>query len=113
MKTPTINIMAAAAIAFLLYSCNSNPPANLATVKQSPDIIAQTFPSGNGWGYDVLVNGKLFIKQSFIPAIEGNESFAKKEDALKVATLVVTRLKQKEIPVIKLEDLRDIGILHK
>jgi hypothetical protein len=108
-----INIIAATAIALLLYSCNSNTSGKPAAVKQPPAITAQAFPSGDGWGYAVFVNGKIFIKQSFIPAIEGNESFAKKEDALKVAMLVVTRLKQKEMPEIKLEDLRDIGVLQK
>ncbi|MEP7143283.1 MAG: DUF4907 domain-containing protein [Ferruginibacter sp.] len=113
-STFNINAVIVFVAVSIMYSCNNHTPGNLLHEnKHRGDIIAQTFKTGDGWGYNVFVNDKLFIKQSIIPAIEGNKSFAKEEDAIKVATLVVNKIKQHEIPAIRLDELQQCGIVRR
>ena len=46
-----------------------------------------------GYGYEIYVNDKLFIKQDFLPVIQGNIPMEEKE-AKKLASLVVEKLKK-------------------
>lgn len=50
------------------------------------------------FGYDILINGKIFIHQTTIPAVPGINAFARKEDAEKVARLVVAKIEQGIMP---------------
>ena len=94
-----------------MCSCNNHPSNNLADEnKDHGNIIAQTFKTNDGWGYSVLINNKLFIKQSIIPVIEGYKAFANEEDAKKVAGLVVNKLKHHEKPILRLDELQRYGI---
>lgn len=100
-----------AAFACILCSCNSDTAESTVIAANQPAIASQTFKTADGWGYSVYVNNKLFIKQTSIPAIEGNRSFAKEEDAAKVATLVVNKLKQHEKPTIQVAELKQCGVI--
>ena len=50
------------------------------------------------YGYDVFADGRLMIHQSTAPALPGNEGFKTKEDAAKVALLVIEKIKKGEMP---------------
>jgi hypothetical protein len=66
----------------------------------------------NGWGYEILANGKPYIRQQFIPAIEGHHTFKTKEDALTVGNKVVEKMKQGEhLPTISIDELNQMGVL--
>jgi uncharacterized protein DUF4907 len=66
----------------------------------------------SGWGYEILANGKPYIRQQFIPAIEGHHSFKTKEDALTVGSRVIEKMKQGEqLPTISIEELNQMGVL--
>lgn len=102
-------------IAFL-NSCNNNPAAqdqNTAEMvkKGMVPVNASVFKTDKGWGYSIIVDNKLFIRQDIIPVIEGNQGFATKEDATKVAELVLNKMKNKEKPIVKREDLQQLGII--
>ncbi len=45
-----------------------------------------------------VVNGKVFIHQTTVPAVPGIRAFARKEDAVKVARLIVTKIEQGIMP---------------
>lgn len=64
------------------------------------------------YGYNILLNGRIFIHQPHIPAISGHKGFAKMQDAQKVAELVIHKLRQNLIPSISLEELDSLGIDH-
>lgn len=51
-----------------------------------------------GFGYDILVNGKIYIHQTTVPAVPGIVAFVRKEDAEKVARLVVVKIEQGIMP---------------
>lgn len=64
-----------------------------------------------GWGYDVLVDGKVYVHQPHIPAIQGNYSFRSSEDAKKIATLVIYKLKNNIVPPsLSVEEIDSLGI---
>ena len=84
----------------------NNPYANA-------KITTRIIPSANKtFGYDVLVNGKTFVHQPSIPAIPGNNGFATKEKARKVADFVVKKIRKNEMPpTVTIEDLNKMGVL--
>ncbi|MFA6261373.1 MAG: DUF4907 domain-containing protein [Bacteroidia bacterium] len=74
------------------------------------DVDAQTIPKSGKYayeifqnqdktyGYSILNKGKKVIQQSVIPGRPGNKGFAKKEDAEKVAKLVVSKVEKGMMP---------------
>jgi len=46
----------------------------------------------NTYGYEILVNGKPFIRQKNIPGLSGTAGFKRKQDAEKCARLVLKKL---------------------
>ncbi len=66
----------------------------------------------DGWGYDVLVDKKVFIHQDCIPAISSFKKFCTKEDALAIGGRVVEKLKKGDKPAISLQELRQLHIVY-
>ncbi|MCW3108088.1 MAG: hypothetical protein JWQ09_2594 [Segetibacter sp.] len=65
----------------------------------------------NTFGYDILNHNKPTIHQPSIPGQPSNKGFATKEDAAKVAKLVITKMKKNIIPpTITQEELEDLKI---
>lgn len=54
----------------------------------------------DGYGYQVLVNDKLLIKQDFVPTLEGFTAFTTKNQAESAAKQVVSKLRNNEIPAL-------------
>lgn len=76
-------------------------------------IELQPIQLSTGWGYEILANGKPYIRQQFIPAIEGHHTFTTKEDALKVGNKVIEKMKQGEqLPSLSVEELKQMGVLR-
>jgi len=64
------------------------------------------------WVYDVFANGRLMIHQTSIPALPGNEGFKTKEDASKVASLVIAKIKKGEMPpTISIEEMKNLSVI--
>ncbi|CAN5496653.1 hypothetical protein BH11BAC2_BH11BAC2_17440 [soil metagenome] len=67
--------------------------------------------SQQGFGYDILNAGKVYVHQPHIPAVSGNKSFASEEDAKKAAMLVASKLKKGITPpTISVKELDSLGI---
>lgn len=75
-------------------------------------VDASIFKTDKGWGYSILVDNKLFIRQDIIPAVEGNQGFATKDDATKVARFVLKKMDNKEKPIVTKADLKQLGIIQ-
>jgi len=54
-------------------------------------------PNGT-YGYEILADGKLLVRQTNIPGQPGNNGCARKDDAEKLATLVADKVKRGEMP---------------
>ena len=55
-------------------------------------------------------NDSLFIRQEYIPSVNGKQSFKTKKDAEKIGNLVVSKLSKNVFPVISKDDLNDNNI---
>ena len=73
-------------------------------------ITSKTFRVDNGFGYEITNNKKVLIKQNYIPAIQENKPFFSKEDANKVASLVINKLKNRSSPTVSLRELTMLKI---
>ncbi|HVT85081.1 MAG TPA: DUF4907 domain-containing protein [Chitinophagaceae bacterium] len=71
-------------------------------------ISYTTFNQTSGWGYEILVDGKIFIHQDFVPVLTSKNGFSKKEYAEKAASLVVQKLQHNKLPTLTTNDLRQI-----
>jgi hypothetical protein len=75
-------------------------------------IHTVTFKTADGWGYNIMTDDRVYIKQEYIPAIVGKHSFKSEEDAAKVGNLVVNRISSNQQPTITIKDLSDLGIRY-
>jgi hypothetical protein len=74
-------------------------------------VQVRAFQTAAGWGYEVLTDGKVYIKQDFIPAIAGKHGFATKEKALLVGNAVVSKIEHRQLPVISFGELKAMHII--
>ena len=80
--------------------------------KKKQTIESKALYVGNGWGYEIFVDKKIYITQRIIPAIPGKKVFNSQEQAMLVANLVINKLKQKEgLPIITPKELDSLGII--
>ena len=67
----------------------------------------------SGFGYNVLIDNKIFVHQPSIPSMSGNKTFDTKEKAELVANLVAMKLKNNIMPPsISKEELDSLQILN-
>ena len=78
------------------------------------DIKAVAIPSHNNtFGYDIYVFGSVLVHQPSRPGLPGREGFTTEEDAMKVAELVIKKIRNNEMPpTVTVEELRELGVLQ-
>lgn len=121
------NLSVLIVFSLFILSCTNAPKNNLAdkTLVNETDTTEKkietrifrndTIAGSNltGFGYDILVDGKLYIHQPHIPAISGSKGFLSEEDARKTAEFITEKLKNtKDLPSIKKEELDNLGIQY-
>ena len=81
-------------------------------MQSQPGVLTfKIFPVKNGYGYDILSNNRMIIHQPMIPGVAGEQPFSTKKDAVKIAALVVEKIKKgQRLPAITLADLKKSGI---
>jgi len=96
-------------IVFALLCCMSCTQQQQQQDDKLPaDAIA--VPVKNGWGYEIYVDNKMYIKQDYIPAVSGTHQFVSRREALTTAHLVLDKMKAGKKPFLTVEELRDAGI---
>ena len=112
------------AIAILLSLCSNDVSQQTRTYNESlhcsgeryyhsyADTTYRIIPSiNNTYGYEILVGQKVVIRQQTIPGMPGLMGFKQKQDAEKVARLVIKKMEQGLIPpTIEKKDLEDLKI---
>ncbi|MBK9288289.1 MAG: DUF4907 domain-containing protein [Flavobacteriales bacterium] len=69
-------------------------------------------PNGT-YGYEILADGKLLVRQTNIPGQPGNAGCVTKTDAEKLATLVAVKVKRGEMPpTVTKEELQQLSIIR-
>lgn len=66
--------------------------------EKNKSIKIKTFETNQGWGFDILVNNKIYIHQTNIPAVSGQKAFKTKKDALKIAKLMQLKMQKNIFP---------------
>ena len=65
------------------------------------------------YGYEVFSDGLLMIHQTSVPALPGNEGFKTKEDATKVALLVIEKIKKGEMPpTVSIDEMKKLKVIN-
>ena len=64
----------------------------------------------DGWGYEVLVDKKVFIHQDCIPAISSFKKFSSESEALLIGNKVVDKIKHGHKPSITQQEINDAQI---
>src|SRR5438552_18964393 len=119
-------------LAALILSCCMSMTMLLAQAPPAPaqpDGSAAKFPAASAYantkltykiidapkhtyGYDVFADGRLTIHQASVPALPGNEGFKTKEDATKVALLVIEKVKKGEMPpTISIDEMKTLDVI--
>ena len=100
------------------------PPVQSPTVAYNPyeksEITVEVFKvdslenSGStGWGYDILINGQLYIHQPNIPAVMGNNGFSSEEKAREAGELIISKIRNNILPpAVTVEELETKGLLE-
>jgi len=68
----------------------------------------ELYRSGQGWGYDILRNKKVYIHQPFIPAFEGQVPFSTRQSAIKTGRLVIKKIRNHESPALTRDEIKPI-----
>jgi hypothetical protein len=75
-------------------------------------IESRVYRVKDGWGYDILVDERLFIRQESIPVIEAGKTFPTEMQAKQTAELVINKLKTGQPPALTKFDLEKIIQAH-
>jgi len=97
------------------YSHSSNEIKAKEYPQKGKDLCTYTIfqLTDNTWCYDIFKNKKLFIHQTCIPGLPGNEGFKEKADAEKVARLVIEKITNGEaFPTITKEELEKLKVVN-
>lgn len=114
------------ASSLIVASCNSNSHSintdNSAFKSDSSNktvLIPSEFTyqiidaADNTFGYQIFQNGKILVNQPHIPGITGVTGFKTKEDAMKVAELVIEKIKKNQMPpTVTTGELDSLGAIY-
>lgn len=70
----------------------------------------KVFKVNGGYGYMILDDTKVLIKQEHVPSLEKYQVFCNYDDAKKVGAVVVKKLSDKKSPSINKIDLKKLNI---
>jgi Domain of unknown function (DUF4907) len=78
------------------------------------NIMYKTIKAPNKtFGYDIYVNNHKMIHQSSIPCIAGNDGFKTRDAAEKVAQLVISKIRQGEMPpTVTIEEMKKLKAIN-
>jgi hypothetical protein len=105
MTKKTISMLV---LLFALYSCSDTKHE---VFHNGPEYKVKTFRVDKGWAYSIFINDKEYVRQLFIPAIEGKVPFASDSQAEKTGWYVVSKLKDNASPSLSKEELVTLNIL--
>jgi len=117
---PIISIIS---ICFLCGSCNS--PAKKTNTAEVAPIVEQENPykdaeikaviissDDDTFGYDIYLYDAVLIHQPSRPGLSGNLGFATAEGAMKVAELVIKKIRNNEMPpTVTIQELKELEVI--
>lgn len=106
----TLFICAYSAVVHPALAQQGRPAADSVFVAGPPLRYKLISSDSYGYGYDIFVGNTLYVHQPVIPCIAGNKGFKTKADAIKVANLIIEKIRKGIIPpsvtISEMEKLR-------
>src|SRR5688572_2132351 len=62
------------------------------------DIHYKIFSNAHHYGYDIYINDRLLVHQPGVPGLPGKTGFERKKDAIRVAGLVIKKIRSGLMP---------------
>ena len=83
------------------------------TASSDADITPKTFQKEDGsWGYQIFMNGNLYINQYTIPGVSGTRGFVNEAKASVAGNFVIAKIKTKAgKPTVSVKELDSLGVL--
>lgn len=78
----------------------------------TPGYNSKVFHTSTGWGYEILVNDRVFIRQESIPVLPGSQGFPLKTQAEATAQLIINKMKRHQPPTVTTFEIRQICPLN-
>lgn len=75
------------------------------------ELVPFELKNKTGWGYEIKVDHKTFIRQESVPAVAGNKPFSTKEDAVKTGELVIKKLVKGNLPSLTQQEVAMLGVI--
>ena len=79
---------------------------------RNPMFSSVIFQTDSGWAYKIILNHKVIIQQTFIPAVQGNHPFQTAEDAKRTSQLVIEKLEHRQLPSVTVEELNLLKVKY-
>lgn len=95
-----VSVVISAAILIAAFNKRIAQPSIKYTVK--------VFEGCCGWGYDILANDTILIRQESVPVISSTKGFAHKQQAEQAAAIVLNKIKKGGMPSLNKEELAQI-----
>ena len=89
------------------------PPPVMETVTPEQAVTFETFQNDDAsWGYKIYLDGKLYVNQPHVPAVQGKSGFKSREDAEQTAILVSDKVKNGiSPPTVSKDELKELGVI--
>jgi hypothetical protein len=88
----------------------ANRRENHSPGKDNLPVELHPIREAGGWGYEILVDKKPFIRQDDIPAIATQKHFISEKEALLAGRLAMEKLVHKKIPFVSKAELDSLGV---
>ena len=106
-----LGVLVLLVVAYFLYQ-NFHKEKEVPNPYENSEITAVAIEGENGWGYDVLIDGNIYVHQPTIPAVGGNKGFKSETDAKMAADLVIGKIRAGILPpTVSVEELQAIGVI--
>jgi hypothetical protein len=81
---------------------------------ETDTIYSEVFKnSADNWIFHIIENGKIMIRQTHIPVIEGKIAFVDSIQAVKVSNLMISKMKNGIFPPsVQYKELDSLGVIY-
>ncbi len=114
IKLVILGVLVLAGLGYVVFTkLHKGEKEEVSNLYENSDITVNTFEGDAGWGYDVSIDGKLYVHQPNIPAVGGNKGFKSEADARATGNLAIEKIREGVIPpTISVEELKAIGVVQ-
>lgn len=112
IKLIILGVLVLVGVGYVVFTTVMPKEEEVVNPYENSEITVNTFEEGSGFGYDVLIDGNIYVHQPNIPAVGGNKGFKTEADARATGNLAVQKIREGVIPpTLSVEELKSIGVV--